>query len=226
MLTCREDKTRLAVVYRPGVLGIIGGALVALGVVFALIGARQPHDVVLRCVDATCAIERVAITSSERIEVVGLRGTTVAQELVLVASPDVVMGPWVARRGPASYRAAQKEIDKYIADGLKGRLEVSVPVRGTLRWLGFAGVALLLGLALLVVFAIGARAVLDRTDDMVRRFGSRRRAKLSDITSIETKGNQIVATLKGGGTLAIVSALGKPRDLEPTAVRIRAFVQS
>lgn len=226
MLTCREAETRLTVNYRPGVFGIVGGALVVLGIVLALVGARLAHDVTLTCVDAKCSLERVAITGSERQDVVGLHGTALAQELVLRANPDVVMGPWVARRGAASYRAAQKTIDEYIAKGLRGQMSVTVPVRSTLRWLGFGAVAFVLGLGLSLVFAIGARTLFDRRDGTVQRLGSRRRAKLSDITAVEVRKNQIIAKLKDGGEVALVSALGKPPDLEPVAVRIRAFVLS
>lgn len=227
MLRCREDGPVLSVVYRPTVLGIVGAGLFVVGVVLLLIGMAQPHEATLRCKGPECTLERVGVLSSERVEIRGLhRADTTPQELVLRADTDVVMGPWVARRGVPSYREAETKINAFIAAGRSGALEATVPVRGTLRWLGFGAVAILLGIALGVVFAIGARAVLDRKRDEVRRFGSRLRAKLTDVTAIDVRGNQIIATLREGRPIAIVSALGKPGDLEPTAARIRRFVLS
>lgn len=226
MLRCREDGPVLTVVYRPRIVGVIGAVLFVLGGVLLAIGAAQPHEARLHCAATSCTLERVGVLSSERVDVVGLRrAETTPEELVLRADPDVIMGPWVARRGVPSYRAAEAEINRYLDTGRSGALDVSVPVRGALRWLGFGGVALLLGLAFGAVYAIGARAVIDRRRDEIRRFGSRLRAKVSAVTAIEVRGNQIVATVREGRPIAIVSALGA-RDLDSVATRIRGFVLS
>lgn len=226
MLRCREDGPVLTVVYRPRIIGVIGAALFVLGGVLLAIGAAQPHEARLRCAATSCTLERVGVLTNERVAVAGLRrAETTPEELVLRADPDVIMGPWVARRGVPSYRAAEAEINRYLDGGGSGTLDVSVPVRGALRWLGFGGVALILGLAFGAVYAIGARAVIDRRRDEIRRFGSRLRAKVSAVTAIEVRGNQIVATVREGRPIAIVSALGA-RDLDSVATRIRSFVLS
>lgn len=201
-------------------------ALLLVGVVLGVIGLRRPHEATLHCEGARCTLERVGVLASERVEVTGLRGADAAQELVLRADGDIVMGPWVGRRQVSSYRAAEKSIEAYVQGGSTGVLDVTVPVRGTLRWLGFAALALVLGIAIGVVFAIGARAVLDRDRDEVRRFGSKQRAKLTDITAIDVRKNQILATVRGGRPIAIVSALGTSAELDTVATQIRRFVLS
>jgi hypothetical protein len=225
VLRVSETDTSLTVVYRPKAIAIASGVVFAAGLALLLVGLAQPHEARLACAGDRCTLDRVGVFSSERVDVRGLRRAEVTpEELVLRATPDVVMGPWVAKRGVASYRRAAQTINEYLELG-RPTLDVAVPVRGTLRWLGFGAVVIALGIASGVVFAIGGRTVFDRERDEIRRFGSRQRAKVSDVTAIEVRGKQIVATLRAGRPIAIVSAIGAP-DLEAVAARIRRFVVS
>ena len=228
MLASRENGATLTVVYRPRGFAIVAGVLFAIGVVFLLIGLAQHHEARLTCEGERCTLERSGVLSSERVDVRKLRrAETTPQELMLRADPDVVMGPWVARRGVSSYERAVTSINAYIDGGRSGVLDVKVPVRGTIRWIGFGALGIILGIGLGAVYAIGARAVLDRKRDEVRRFGSRIIVKLSDVTGIELRNKQIVATLREGHPAIIVGALKsvKTSELEAMADRIRRFVQ-
>jgi hypothetical protein len=225
MLRADETDTTLAIVYRPRGIAIASGMMLAAGLALFLVGLVQPHEAHLACAGDRCTLDRVGVLSSERVDVHGLwRAEVTPEELVLRATPDVVMGPWVAKRGVASYRRAAQTINEYLELG-RPSLDVAVPVRSTLRWLGFGAVVIVLGIASGVVFAIGGRAVFDRERDEIRKFGSRQRAKMSDVTAIVVRGKQIVATLRVGRPIAIVSAIGTP-DLEAVAARIRRFVVS
>ncbi len=232
MLTFKESANRLSLAYRPGVLGVIGGPLAALGAVIVCFALAMHHTVTLTCEGPraqTCVLERISVIGSERTEVKNLRGATAEQELVLHADPDLVMGRWVSRRVVPSYRDAVVTIDAYVSSS-QARLDVSVPDRATLRWWGVGLVLLVIGGGLVTLFAIGARITLDRTTNELQL--GKRRVPLGDLIGFEVRGNTIVGQLRDAGEVAIVSTLGgrkgarpMPRpDLETAAERLRRFV--
>lgn len=231
MISTRKDGRRLLIVYRFKPFAIIGVPVTVVGIALAVFAVFQHHTVTLRCEPSgACTLERRAVVGTERVEIAQLREVEVAQELVLRGDPDVVMGPYVSREHVPSYERAAEQIRAYLKH--PQALEVSVPVRTTVRYYGFAGVLFVVGVALLAVFGLGSRAKIDAGGKFWRWRSHTVRGSSDDITAVEVRGNRVMVKLRDGRELALLATLAgrkrnppRPRpDLEEVARAVRAHL--
>jgi hypothetical protein len=207
--------------------------MIAIGVVLLVLAMFRWHTATLACdVKRNCTLTRVAVASSERIEVVKLRGAEGDAKLVLRATPDVEMGPHAKARHVPSYARAAERIEAWLK-GPPKPLEVSVPNRNSWRMWGIGGVLAVIGLGFVAAFAIGSRVRIDAGGEFWRHGSRLVHGKSDDITAVHVKGNFVMVKLRDGRELPLLATLSgrkqtppRPRpDLEEVAAKIRQHLR-
>ena len=237
MIAIRESDRQLSITYKPTMVGILGGIVVAFGVAVLVVGMLKPRRVAVRCDGARCVVEKIAVLRTSSIEIPNVRGATVEEKrrgardnvrLVIRGETEVEAGGWTSRgdRNAAAYRELAAKIEAHVAGGNQGTLEGTVTSSQTIvLWL--LALALLgIGGVLIAIYATGSSVKVDGARG--EYLHKAQRGLLSDLASVEVRGPAIVATTKSGKEtflLRTIARKGKaPPELSVAAERIRGYL--
>jgi hypothetical protein len=240
MLAIRENDRKLSITYRPLMIGIFGGLIVALGLVVLVAGMLKPRRVAVRCDGTTCIVERISVLRTTSIEVKNLRGAVAEEKrrgardnvrLVVRGDTEIEIAPWTSRGDSSAYvyRDIAAKLEAHVASGSKGVVEGSVSISRTIVLWMLAATLLFLGSLVVTLYIKGSKLEIDGNRGTFRH-GKKVRGSLSEIASIEIRRGSIIAKRKNTGAEArlLYTILGKnkptPPELQTAAERIRAYL--
>ncbi len=209
-----ESDRRLSITYTPTMVGILGAVVLGLGVVLLVVGMLKPRRVAVRCEDALCVVQKLAVLRTTTIEVPNIRGAIAEEKrrgardnvrLVLRGETDVEAAGWTSR-GDAdarAYRDIAAKIEAHVAAGSKGTVEASVASSQTIvLWL-LAVTLLGIGGVMIGIYFTGSKVKVDGPrGEHLHRGG---RGELSELASVEVRGPSLVAIKKSGSEVRLLA---------------------